>query len=158
MAAPTPGTLPVAGHAARLYIEVDPSGSPGVFTLVPEVTSSIDVGSTRQKTEITAHGAGVGSNIVSQVMGQDDITVDMTYKFANAVHAALHDHYVNGTTFGLMELGPEGDATLNADCMIRSGEISTWKQMAPARNGEYKAQWIFTPTLGAIKWNGTIYT
>lgn len=153
----TPGTTPVAGHAAKLYIEVDPDLSPGVFTLVSEVTSSIDFGTTRQKTEITAHGAGVGSNIVAQVMGRDDITVDMTYKFADAVHAALHNHYMTGTTFGVMILGPEGTAP-SADCVIQSGEASTWKQMAPVRNGEYKAQWVFTPTLGAMKVNGTVYT
>jgi len=153
----TPGTIPVAGHGTKLYIEIDPDLSPGVFTLVPEVTSSIDVGTSRQKTEITAHGAGVGSNIVSQVMGRDDMTNDMTYKFANAVHAALHDHYHTGVTFGVMVLGPEGTAP-STDCVIQSGEVSTWKKMGPARNGEYKCQWVFTPTLGAMKVNGTIYT
>lgn len=155
----TPGTLPVAGHAARIYIEADPDGAPGVFTLVPEVTSSIDFSTKSEVTEITAHGAGVGSKIVSQVIGRDDLTFDMTYKFANDVHAAIHDaHYaVPKTIFGIMILGPEGTAP-DTDCVIMSGEVSTWKQMAPARNGEYKAQWIFTPTLGAMKVNGTLYS
>jgi hypothetical protein len=153
----TPGTNPVAGHGARHYAELDPDGSPGVFTLIPEVTSSVDFGTTKQKTVITAHGAGVGSSIVAHVMDRDDLTLDITYKFANAVHAALHDLYYTNKVFGMMTLGPEGTAP-TTDCVIQSGELSTWKKMGPVRNGEYKAQLVFTPTLGAMKVNGTLYS
>lgn len=153
----TPGTTPVAGHATRLYCEVDPDGAQGTFTLIPEITSSIDVGSKRENTVITPHGAGVGSKIVAQVMELDDIQTDMTYKFANAVHQALHSFYLENKVFGLMQLGPEGTAP-SADCVIQSGQVTSWKQMGPVRNGEYKCQWVFTSTTGAVKINGTIYT
>jgi len=152
----TPGTLPVAGHAAVIAVETDPAVSQGVFTTVPEVTSSIDWGSTRNKTEITPHGAGVDSHIVSQVMNRDDITLEFTYKFANTVHAALFNFYHNNTIFGLMEIGPEGTAP-GSDTVIQSGQLTTWKKMSPARNGEYKVQAIFRPS-GPFKSNGAVYS
>lgn len=151
----TPGTLPVAGHASKTYIEVDPTAQ-GVFTIVSEVTSSIDFGTTRQKTDITPHGAGVDSYIVAQIIGRDDLTLDITYKFADTVHAALHDHYMSNTIFGLMILGPEGTQP-STDCVIQSGQITTWKQMGPVRNGEYKAQLVFRAS-GPMKVNGTLYS
>lgn len=153
----TPGTLPVAGHAAIHAIEIDPEGAPGVFTTLPEVTSSIDWGATRQKTEITPHGAGVSSNIVSQVMTLDDVSGEITYKFANAVHAALYNHFHNQTRFGWMQIGPDGTAP-GTDTIIASGEMTTYKKMAPVRNGEYKVSFVFSPTAGAFKANGVIYS
>lgn len=152
----TPGTLPVAGHASVVAIEVDPVGAPGVFTTIPEVTSSIDWGSTRAKTDITPHGAGVDSHIVSQVELRDDMTLDATYKFANTVHAALYNFYRNNTRFGLMQIGPEGTAP-STDCVIESGQLTTWKQMGPVRNGEYKAQFVFRAS-GPFKANGVLYS
>jgi len=152
----TPGTLPVAGHAAIHAIEVDPSGSQGVFTTVPEVTSSIDWDTTREKTVITPHGAGVSSNIVSQVITVNDISGEMTFKHANTVHAAMLNHYLNKVQFGWMMVGPDGTAP-STDTVICSGEFTTFKKMAPARNGEYKVGFVFTPS-GPFKANGVIYS
>ena len=152
----TPGTLPVAGHGSTIAIEVDPNAAQGTFTTVPEVTSSIDYSTQRQKTEITPHAAVVDSHIVSQVIGRDDLTIDFTYKFANTVHAALSGHYHNNRIFGVMIIGPEGTAP-SADTVIESGQITTWKQMGPVRNGEYKASIVFRAS-GPFKYNGTLYS
>lgn len=152
----TPGTLPVAGHATVLAVEVDPAGAPGVFTTLPEVTSSIDWGGTRNKTEITPHGSNVDSHIVSQVQNRDDLTIEISYKFANTVHAALYGFWNANTIFGVMTIGPEGTAP-GTDTIIESGQLTTFKKMGPVRNGEYKAQLVFRPS-GPFKANGVIYS
>jgi hypothetical protein len=150
------GDNPVAGHATQIYIEVDPTGAQGTFTLLPECTSSIDHNMTRESTEITPHGAGVDSYIVSQVKKRAEVGMDITYKFANPVHAALHAHYLGNVRFGIMIVGPEGTAP-GTDTVIESGQMVTWNQMSPVRNGEYKASASFRPS-GAFKVNGTLYS
>lgn len=150
------GDNPVAGHATQIYIEVDPVGAAGTFTRVPEVTSSIDHNMTRESTEITPHGDIPDSYIVSQVMKRAEVAMDITYKFANAVHAALHGHYLANTRFGVMIVGPEGTAP-GTDTVIESGQLVSWNQMSPVRNGEYKAAVSFRPS-GAFKVNGTLYS
>jgi hypothetical protein len=149
------GTLPVAGHAAIHAIEVDPTGAQGTFTTVPEVTSSIDLNTTREATEISAHGDIADRYIVSQLIKRDVITLEITYKHANVVHAALEDHYYAKTKFGLMTIGPDGTAP-NTDTILQSGELISFSKMAPNRAGEYKVSAQFRPT-GRFKVNGTIY-
>ena len=150
------GENPVAGHATSLYIEVDPVGAPGVFTYLPEVTSSIDHNMTRENTEITPHGSEVDSYIVSQVKKRAEVACDITYKFANTVHAALYGHFLANRRFGVMIVGPEGTAP-TSDTVIESGQMVSWNQMSPVRNGEYKAAASFRPS-GAFKVNGTLYS
>jgi len=151
----TPGTLPVAGHGTTIAKELDPTVSPGVFTTIPEVTSSIDFSESREQTEITPHASYTDSYILSQVRKRDDLPLDITYKFANAVHKALSDNFHNQVKFGIMIIGPEGAAP-STDTTIQSGELKTWKQMSPVRNGEYKVNAVFRPS-GPFKYNGTLY-
>ncbi len=150
------GENPVAGHATSIYAEVDPVGAPGVFTYVPEVTSSIDNNFTRENSEITPHGAGVDSYIVSQVRKRAEVTMDLTYKFLNTVHAALHAHYLANRPFGIMVVGPEGTAP-GTDTVIESGQLISWNEQSPVRNGEYKVGASFRPS-GPFKVNGTLYS
>jgi hypothetical protein len=150
------GDNPVAGHATQIYIEVDPVGVQGTFTLLPECTSSIDHNVTRENTEITPHGANVDSYIVSQVKKRAEVGMDITYKFNNSVHAALHAHYYGNVVFGVMIVGPEGTAP-GTDTVIESGQLVSFAQMSPVRNGEYKVTASFRPS-GAFKVNGTLYS
>lgn len=150
------GDNPVAGHATQIYIETDPIGAPGSFTRVPEVTSSIDNDRTRESTEITAHGDVADSYIVSQVHKRAEVAMDITYKFANTVHAALMAHFNNNVRFGIMIVGPEGTAP-GTDTVIESGQLVSFKQQSPVRNGEYKVSGSFRPS-GPYKINGTLYS
>lgn len=150
------GDLPVAGHAASIYVEVDPIGAAGTFTLVSEVTSSIDTNTTRENTEISAHASLVDSYIVSQLIHRDEISMEITYKFNNTVHSALHDHYYEKVRFGMMVVGPEGTAP-GTDTVIQSGELTSFSKTAPNRNGEYKVAATFRPS-GPFKVNGTLYS
>lgn len=150
------GDNPVAGHATQIYIEVDPTGAQGTFTRVPEVTSSIDDNRTREKTEITPHGDTPDSYIVSQVHKRAEVAIDITYKFANTVHAALMDHFNANTRFGIMIVGPEGTAP-GTDTVIESGQLVSFNRQSPVRNGEYKAMVSFQPS-GPYKVNGTLYS
>lgn len=149
------GTLPVAGHNAGIYIEVDPVGAQGTFTFVSEVTSSIDYDSSREETEITPHASQTDSYVLSPVIKRGDMSLDITYKHANTVHAALHSHYHTKKPFGLMQIGPDGTLP-STDVVIQSGELKSWKQAAPNRNGEYKVTAIFRPSGTFIK-NGVTY-
>lgn len=149
------GTLPVAGHNAAHYVEVDPVGTQGTFTFFPEVTSSIDYDTSREEAEITPHAAQTDSYVLSPVIKRGDRTIEFTYKWANTVHAAMHAHYHNKIPFGLMTIGPDG-ALPTSDVVIESGEWKSWKQAAPNRNGEYKVTAIFRPSGTFIK-NGTTY-
>lgn len=151
-----PGTLPVAGHAALIAIEVDPTGAQGTFTTVPEVTSSIDHNTTRENTEISAHASLVDSYIVSQLIHRDTVNMELSYKHANTVHAALSNHYYSKVLFGMMIIGPDGSAP-STDTIIQSGELISFSKSAPNRNGEYKVTASFRPT-GPFKVNGTLYS
>lgn len=151
-----PGTVPVAGHASIIAIEVDPVAAAGIFNTVPEVTSSLDYDSMREETEITPHAAGVDSYITSQVLKRGDLSLEMTYKWANEVHVAMHDHYHDHVTFGMMLIGPDGSAP-SSDVVIQSGELKSWKQAGPARNGEYKVTAAFRAS-GPFKKNGVLYS
>lgn len=146
----------VAGHAAAIYIEVDPTLSQGNFTIVSEVTSSIDHATTREQTEVSAHGSIVDSYVVSQLIHRDDVAMEITFKFGDTVHAALQNHYYDKVRFGMMIVGPEGTAP-NTDTIIQSGELISFSKIAPNRNGEYKVPATFRPS-GAFKVNGTLYS
>lgn len=149
------GTLPVAGHRALHAVEVDPVGAPGTFTTVPEVTSSIDNATTRDTSDISAHADVADRHLVSELIKRDVVSMEITFKYGNTVHAALSSHYYDKVKFGLMTVGPDGTAP-TADTIIQSGELISFSKAAPISAGAYKVTAQFRPT-GRFKVNGTLY-
>lgn len=147
---------PESGHGALLAYEADVSGSPGVFTTIAQLNSSLDFNWTHDSTEITPHNERMSRNITSKVIKRDALAFECNYIHGNATHDDLRDYFLADppTTFGLQFTGPSGSSS---DRYILSGEITAFAVMHPVRAGERKVKFSFQPS-GAMKVDTTIIT
>lgn len=127
----------VAGHGALIAMELDPTGSPGVFTTIAELNGDISFPElSRGETEVTPHQ----SNIDEWVLGiprRSPLTGSVNYIFDDGTH----DHLTGmlaaimaNETRGFRVRGPGG--TTATDEWIASGKFQTVGPIVnPVREG-----------------------
>jgi hypothetical protein len=131
--------LAEAGHGTTIDFELDPTGSPGVFTAVPELGADVswpefDV----PETNVTAHNDNIDSWIQGVLM-RGPFTFGVNYVTGNTVHEALRDAPLNGLKHGFRLRGPNGSA--GVDEIIASGFVKTFGPIVhPVREGARTAQ------------------
>lgn len=131
--------LAEAGHGASIDFELDPVGSPGVFTAVPELGDDINWPNfSVPETNVTAHNDNIDSWIQGVLM-RDQFTFGVNYVAGNTVHEALRDAPLNALKHGFRLRGPAGSA--GVDEIIASGFVQTFGPIThPVREGARKAQ------------------
>lgn len=127
----------IAGHGATIAMEMDPTSSPGVFTVFAELNGDIQTPElSRAESEVTPHQDKIDSWVMG-VLRRGQLTGSINYIFNNATH----DHLTGMiAAIGINELrgfrlrGPAGtDAT---DEWIASGRFQTVGPIVnPVREG-----------------------
>src|SRR5688572_23942084 len=103
-------SIAVAGHGATLAIELNPSGAPGVFTVIAELNGDLTgLGLERPETEVTPHQDTIDS-WVTGVLRRQPWSFTVNYIYANTTHDALRDFILARTRTGFRFRGPAGSA------------------------------------------------
>jgi hypothetical protein len=151
-----PLTQPQAGHGSLIAFELDPVGSPGVFTNCAQLNGDImPPGLSRPATVVTAHNNGIDTKVFG-VMTREAMTWTVNWLFDHATHSfasGLGKHMTNNTRFGVRFRGPGG--TTDTDEWIMSGNLTNIKQSAPVREGARTAD-ITYECSGPMKIEGVI--
>lgn len=135
-------SLAIAGHGATWAMEMDPVGSPGAFTTIAELNSDLmGLSFSRPVTDVTPHQDTIDSSVTG-VLTRDPVTITINYVFADTTHAALRTAALGATPTlrrrGFRFRGPAGTGADGQ--IIASGEITTWKETNPVREGARSAE------------------
>lgn len=126
----------VAGHGATIAIELDPTGSPGVFTTIAELNGDIVWPElNRPETETTPHQDTIDDWVLGR-LGRGPLTFSVNYIFNDQTHdhlTGLYKKIIDNELFGVQLRGPGGSA--NTDEWIASGHVQAITQTAPVREG-----------------------
>jgi len=129
-------SLAQAGHGALIAIELDPSGSQGVFTTVAELNGDITWPElNRPETETTPHQDDIDDYVLGR-LGRGALTFGVNFIFNDQTHdhlTGLYKKIIDNEFFGLRLRGPGGSA--NTDEWICSGQVQAITQVSPVREG-----------------------
>lgn len=125
-------TEAIAGHGATIAMELDPTGSPGVFTTMAELNGDITFPElSRGETDVTPHQDHIDSWVLG-ILRRGPLTGGVNYIFDDETHdhltgmiAAIKDNERRGFRIR----GPGG--TTNTDEWIASGQF---QQVGPITN------------------------
>ncbi len=131
--------LAVAGHGATIALEMDPVGSPGVFTPVGELNGDINWFSLSvPETNVTAHNDRIDFWIPG-VLQREALSFTINYVFNDSVHEELIASVLEKTVRGFQLRGPSGSA--GVDEWIASGFVQNLGPIVhPVREGARTAQ------------------
>lgn len=133
-------SLAVSGHGATVAVELDPSGSQGVFTTIAELNGDIqEPGLNRPETEVTPHQDTIDSFVMGR-LGRDPVTISVNYIFNDTSHSGLRDHIKDNVFFGVRILGPGAVAGSGTDEIIASGHVQNITITNPVREGARTAE------------------
>ena len=129
-------TRATAGHGATIAMELNPTMSPGVFTIIAELNGDIKWPAVnRKETEVTPHQDTIDSYVLG-VLSRDALTFgcnfifdDPTHDQTTGVYAAIRDN----ETRGFRLRGPNG--TAGQDEWITSGQVQNIQHTDPVRTG-----------------------
>jgi len=145
---------PESGHGALVAVTLDPVGTPNVFTTVLQLTSSLDIKSSRDTSDITPHNETNQRFLISKIRKWDVVSIEGNYLHGTGnTHDEIRDLYIANTVVGTQFTGPSGSST---DRYIMSGQFVTWQIMNPnggANVRSFKAD--FQP-YGAMRIDGTL--
>lgn len=144
---------PSAGHGSLVYIEMDPVGSPGTFTVVPGLNYDINLGSTRPETNITPQNRIDSDEWVRGTMIRDNFPMTLNFDPLDPVHIELFSKYMTDETFGMRIIGPGGAAPE----IIWSGGLTSWQWQNPVREGQRSVNCSFRAS-GDWQIDNEIYT
>lgn len=126
----------VAGHGALIAIELDPSGSPGVFTTISELNGDITWPELeRPWTETTPHQDDIDDGVAGR-LGRGPLSFSTNFIFDDSTHdhlTGLYQKIKDNELFGIRMRGPGG--TTNTDEWIASGHVINIAQTSPVREG-----------------------
>lgn len=152
-----PLTQPQAGHGSLIAFELDPVGSPGVFTNCAQLNGDISPpGLTRPSTVTTAHQQGIDTKVFG-VATREPLTWSVNWLFDNATHSfasGIMKHFTANTRFGVRFRGPSG--TTDTHEWIMSGNLTSFKPVYPVREGAVTADLVFECS-GPMKIEGVIF-
>jgi hypothetical protein len=131
-------SIAVSGHGATIAVELDPTGSPGNFTVIAELNGDLTgLGLSRPETEVTPHQDTIDSWVTGSLM-REPWTFTVNYIYGNNTHEALRDAILGRTRTGFRFRGPDG--TDDTDEIIASGEVTNWNETNPVREGARSAE------------------
>jgi hypothetical protein len=131
-------SLAVAGHGATIAMELDPTGSQGVFTVIAELNSDLTgLGLSRPTTDVTPHQDTIDSH-VSGVLRREPWTFTVNYVYADTTHDGLRTALLTQERTGFRFRGTGG--TTDTDEIIASGEVTSWNETNPVREGARTAE------------------
>ena len=127
----------IAGHGATIAMELDPTGSPNVFTVIADLNGDIVMPElTRPEEEVTPHDDTIDS-WVSGNFSRGPLTFGVNYRFAHGTHDHLTgfiDAIILNETRGFRLRGPAG--TTDTDEWIMSGKVQNVGPITnPVRSG-----------------------
>ena len=129
-----------SGHGATIGIELDPVGSPGVFTTIAELNGDIEWPElNRPETETTPHQDTIDDWVMGR-LGRGALSFSVNYIFDDGTHdhlTGLQQKIIDNELFGIRILGPGGSA--NTDEWIASGHVQAFKHTDPVREGARSA-------------------
>lgn len=152
-------TSVIAGHGATLAVELLPSGSPGVFTVVAEVSSDMKWPTfKRGSSETTSHTQNISRHSVGYGVWSE-FSSTSNYLYDNPTH----DHLTgikwliaHNTPCGIRLRGPAGSA--NTDEMIVSGQWLQWEITDPNKAGAPRqVMFAFQPSGNYVN-DGVLFT
>ena len=128
--------LATAGHGASIAMELDPSGSQGVFTAIAELNGDIVWPEVSvPEAEATAHDHNI-DYWVAGVPRRGPLTFSVNFVYDNGTHdhsTGLYDALLTKETRGFRLRGPGG--TTDTDEWICSGFVQAMTQTSPGREG-----------------------
>lgn len=134
-------SLARAGHGASIQIELDPVGSPGVFTEVAELNGDITApGLNRPAAEVTPHQDDIDSHVIGR-LGRETLSFSVNFLYDNNTHdhlTGLQKKIIDNEFFGVRILGPNGSAA--DDEIIASGHCIMVSRTYPVREGAITAE------------------
>lgn len=129
-------SLAQPGHGATIAIELDPVGSPGIFTEVSELNGDINWPTLeRPWSETTPHQDNIDDGVLGR-LGRGELTFGTNYIFDDETHdisTGLYSKIVDNEFFGIRMRGPSG--TSDVDEWIASGQVASITQTSPVREG-----------------------
>lgn len=140
-------------HGALLAFEMDPIGSPDVFTTIGELNGDISVNLTRAATETPTHNRDIDI-YVQGMLRRDEWPVSVNYTYGDATHQTLRAHFLNGVEFKMRFRGRGG--LTDTDEMIATGFLTGWNQGNAVGDGVRSAEGGFRPT-GEMTIDGVTY-
>jgi hypothetical protein len=128
----------IAGHGAKIQMELDPTGSPGVFTDIAELNGDIQKPElSRNFEESTPHNATIDYH-VGGVLRRSPLTGSCNFIFDNNTHdhaTGLRKAIIDDQTRGFRILGPTSGAGTDTDEWICSGNVMSVTEVNPVRDG-----------------------
>ena len=149
-------TAAVPAHGVTFSMELDPTGSPNVYTEIAEIIAVDSPNVSREATETTPHNATVSVHTVSNRMLHGELSLGINYLHEHETHSAatglknaLYDNETRGFQF-LGHLGASG-----VDELIISGKVLNFVPEDPVRTGQRQATVTIQPS-GPFVDDGTI--
>lgn len=150
-------TRAVAGHGATIAMELDPTGSPGVFSTIAELNGDISPPAlSRGESEVTPHQDNIDSWVLG-ILRRDALTFSVNFIFDDETHdhlTGLHRAIVTNETRGFRFRGPGGLA--DTDEWIMSGQVQNIQQVNPVREGARTCD-VSVRMSGPMKIDGVAY-
>src|SRR5688572_16000960 len=97
-----------SGHGVKIYVTLDPSGSPGTFTHIEGLVGEIKFKANVASKKVTPHEKKVDEYTYSEETVRDEISCNWNYDPTDADHVALMTLMLAKTKVGFRKLGPGG--------------------------------------------------
>ena len=140
-------TVAVPAHGCILGMELDPSGTPNVFTDIAEIIGLPGPSNSREATETTPHNATISVHTVAGRLLQGELTLELNFLHEHETHSAatgLKQALQDNETRGFRFFGPSGAS--NVDEIIISGEVISFATANPVRSGQRTATVTIQPS------------
>lgn len=144
--------MPSPSHGALLAFELDPIGSPNVFTTIGELNGDISFDLSRAAHSSPTHNRDIDV-YVSGILTRGEIPINVNYTYTDATHITLRAHILNEVNFQLRLRGRGGLAS--TDEVIMTGFLTSWNQ-GNAVDGIRMAEGSFRPS-GQMTIDGVVY-